>query len=161
MEKWKKKSVQVLIVAVIISVISAAPHNSSVFDSSYRLPKSVVPHSYDLSYQTSVHNQGFTNFGGSVQIELEVVEDTDVIVLHSKGLSIVGQLFLKNSVGTLQDITYEEDEVRDFLNIISSNTLTNGTYNLDITFTGKLKTTAPNGFYRSQYQVAGEIEPRY
>ncbi|KAL7036524.1 hypothetical protein ACKWTF_008832 [Chironomus riparius] len=161
MEKWKKKSAQVLVVAVIISVISAAPHKLSTDDISYRLPKTVIPHSYELSYQTAVHNQGFTNFHGSVKIKFEIVGATDVIVLHSKGLTIEGEPKVTDSQSTWHNSNYTSVEDRDFLIINSLNTLSNGTYYLDIAFTGKLKTTAPNGFYRSKYQVAGEIEPRY
>ncbi|XP_070509992.1 putative aminopeptidase-2 [Chironomus tepperi] len=158
MEKWKK---QVLIVAVIISVISAAPHQSSTFDSSYRLPKTVIPHSYDLSYTTSVHNQGITNFGGDVIIKFEVIEATDLIVLHNRGLSIVGVPKITDIDGTAYGSSHDNDTERDFLKIHTTSVLPIGTYYLDISFTGRLKTTGPNGFYRSQYQVAGEIEPRY
>lgn len=154
-EKWKKKF---LLVAVIISVTSAAP---TTYDSSYRLPKSVVPYSYELSYTTAVHNQGFTNFGGEISIGFDVLENTDVIVLHIRGLSINGTPKLTNSQAVSIDTFHQFDEERDFLIFNTVTTLTNGTYYLDIQFTGKLKTTAPNGFYRSQYQVAGETEPRY
>ena len=162
MENWKKKSVQVLIVAVIISVISAAPHKSSTYDISYRLPKSVIPHSYELSLKSEVHSEGNTKFEGTVKIEVNVTEDTNLVILQSSGLAI-GQINITDSNGVTinQAQSHTFDIERDFLKIHSSDPLLNGQkYFLEINFTGNLKTTTTSGFYRSQYQVDGEIFPR-
>ena len=137
MEKWKKKSVQVFLVAAIISVISAAPRKSSVFDSSYRVPTSLVPHSYELSLKSEVHNGGDTNFGGTVKIKVEIAEETDVVVLHSSGLTIE-QPKITHSNGTTidQDRNHEFDAERDFLKIFPSDPLIRGeTFFLEINFT--------------------------
>jgi len=163
MEKWKKKSVQVFTVAVIISVISAAPHKPTTFDSSYRLPKTVVPLSYELFLKSEVHLEGKTNFEGTVKIKIEIVTDTDVIILHSSGLAIEEpKIFYPNETifNHIQSHTF--DTGRDFLKIATSVPLIkNQTYFLEINFAGNLKTTTTSGFYRSQYQVAGETYPRF
>ncbi|CAG9805230.1 unnamed protein product [Chironomus riparius] len=161
MKKWKKKSAQVLIVAAIISVISAAPQKPSTFDSSYRLPKYVVPLSYELSIKSEVHLEGNTTFEGTVKIEVNVTEDTNLVILHSSGLAI-RQISIFNTNETNINQTHTFDIERDFLKIHSSDQLLNDfTYFLEISFSGNLRTTTTSGFYRSQYQVNGEISPRY
>lgn len=156
------KSVQVLLVGVIISVISAARHKSTTFDSSYRLPKSVIPRSYELTLKSEVHDQGNTKFDGTVKIEVDIAEDTDQVVLHSNGL-IIGQVSISDTNGTAinQAQAHTFDIYRDFLQIFSAELLLkNQKYFLEISFNGNLVTTTTSGFYRSQYQVAGEISPR-
>lgn len=145
-----------LIVTVIISVI-----NGATVDESYRLPKSIVPESYELSIETSVHAGGVTNFGGSVRIKVHVLEESFEIKLHNRGLSIEN-VKLTDSLGSEMEQARFEDKERDFLILELLESLQeNQTYFIEIQFNGRLKTNSLSGFYRSQYQLSNETQPRY
>lgn len=167
--KWKSEVKIIVLVAVLLSVISAAPFIDSVeeeevapaADDSIRLPKSVIPVHYDLDLVTNVHT-GARAFTGNVKILVKIVTATSSITLHNRNL-VIENITLTNALGGNPIVnTHTFDTSRDFLIIdTDTTTLTQGAeYILDIHFRGNLRTDM-GGFYRSQYQVSGETVPRY
>ncbi|XP_058124261.1 aminopeptidase N-like [Anopheles ziemanni] len=130
-------------------------------DETYRLPKTSVPLHYDLHLRTDIHRNERT-FTGSVAIKLQVLETTDKLVLHNRGLSILTAKVssLPNGVEgaptLIGDATFSLDTRVEHLTFTSPTILQTGFYLLEVTFEGRL-TTNDDGFYVSSYvNDAGE-----
>lgn len=157
MVKWKSENLLMIIAA--LSVIDCSPIEP--FTRNLRLPRAIKPLNYEISLDTEVHDGGIRDYGGKVKIDLEVLELTNHVVLHHRGLNIIDVKLINattNSNLIIQSPTY--DNVTEFLSIQSSDQLNVGDkLRLEIDFSGKLQ-TGTAGFYRSQYQVKGENAPR-
>ncbi|KFB41554.1 AGAP004809-PA-like protein [Anopheles sinensis] len=133
-------------------------------DETYRLPKTSVPLHYDLHLRTEIHRNERT-FTGSVAIKLQVLETTDKLVLHNRGLSILTAKVssLPNGVEgaptLIGDATFSLDTRVEHLTFTSPTILQTGFYLLEVTFEGRL-TTNDDGFYVSSY-VTDAGERRY
>jgi aminopeptidase N len=174
MVKWKKSSGLIVLVAVVITVISAVPHKSfdsdnvelddiKPFSDDGRLPKDVVPVHYDLQLTTNVHNNGNRAITGFVKILVKILTETNRIVLHNRGLNInYVNLLTENGANSIQ-VNYTTDSSRDFLIIVPVNAQVvlpaGNEFYIEIKFTGNLRTDM-GGFYRSLYYVKGETLPR-
>lgn len=157
MVKWKSEII--LILFVILSAIECetiAPLNTDL-----RLPRAIKPLHYKIHIETAVHDGGLRDFGGEVKIDLKVLETTNHVVLHHRGLNVWNFTLINTDTSinySIQPLTY--DNVTEFLTIVSNDLLTAGdNLTLTIEFSGKLQ-TGTAGFYRSQYQVKGENFPR-
>uniref|UniRef100_A0A4Y0BM55 Aminopeptidase N n=1 Tax=Anopheles funestus TaxID=62324 RepID=A0A4Y0BM55_ANOFN len=133
-------------------------------DERYRLPQTSVPIHYELHLRTEIHRNERT-FDGSVGIQLQVLEATDVLVLHNRGLVIASAKIssLPNGVtgppSLIGDVEYSTDTTFEKLTFTSPTILQPGFYLLEVTFEGRLATN-DDGFYVSSY-VADNGERRY
>uniref|UniRef100_A0A182K7R1 Aminopeptidase N n=1 Tax=Anopheles christyi TaxID=43041 RepID=A0A182K7R1_9DIPT len=143
----------------VVGVVPAQP-----VDERYRLPKTSVPIHYDLHLRTDIHRNERT-FSGSVGIQLQVVETTDKLVLHNRGLVISSAKVssLPNGVNgapsLIGDAQYATDTTFEHITFTSPTILQPGTYLLEVVFEGRLATN-DDGFYVSSY-VADNGERRY
>ncbi|KAL7036535.1 hypothetical protein ACKWTF_008841 [Chironomus riparius] len=176
MVKWKISSGLIVLVAVVITVISALPHKSSFdsdneeldeiksFSDDGRLPKDVVPVHYNLRLTTNVHNNGDRAFVGFVKISVKVLADTNLIKLHNRGLIITYMRLTSMNGAFVYDADFSHDTSNQSLIITLVNSdiflLAGNEYNIEIAFSGNLRTDM-GGFYRSLYYVKGETLPRY
>ena len=114
----------------------------------YLLPKTFIPKNYDISFKVDLDE---FKFYGTVNIDIEALEETDKITLHSKNLRIK-RIELKDSKHRLIQIdTVYFDEKRDFLTIPTrTNLKSSQRYNLLIKYEGRLEDET-DGFYRSSY----------
>ncbi|XP_059490233.1 aminopeptidase N isoform X2 [Neocloeon triangulifer] len=126
-----------------------------------RLPRSVVPDRYHVRLVPHLWGTGsnFT-FSGSVNIKVNVTEDTNNITLHANELIIkqeATRIFAatpgSDTLGGSVTVTSQSRDVpRQFYILHTSETLKKGkTYEVQMTFTGKLNDLL-QGFYRSSYQ---------
>lgn len=123
-------------------------------DLSWRLPKTIYPISYQIELETRVHDLGERGFSGQVGIDLDIREPTEQIILHSKGLKINEVFVFDGVLGG--EVTFREDETRDFLIIEAGEELLPGDkVFLYIDFTGELQLQGV-GFYRTEYKIDGE-----
>lgn len=126
----------------------------------YRLPKNVLPHSYDLLVRTNV-SRGIFNFTGKVTIDLLVIEETSKIVLHADGLYIDTSktaLLRKPEDSGYQEMRIEDqsyNEEKQFFTIIFEENLLVERYFLTLHFDGTVRNDL-YGFYRSSYVVDNE-----
>ncbi|XP_065073154.1 aminopeptidase N-like [Ochlerotatus camptorhynchus] len=123
-------------------------------DESYRLPNTSVPTHYKIHLQTEIHT-GDRNFQGSVDIHLTVLEPTNTIVVHNRGLQIQSvKLALVPSAGAnpepMNDPTWAYDTRVEQQSFHSETLLTQGNYILTVTFVGRLSNNE-DGFYVSSY----------
>ncbi|XP_061674006.1 endoplasmic reticulum aminopeptidase 1-like isoform X2 [Syngnathoides biaculeatus] len=118
-----------------------------------RLPRTVVPHHYDLTIHPNLTTLSFT---GAVRIQLEVLEDIQAIVLHSKQLKIFNvKLKTAEDVRSLQIL---ENSVYQQLALLSDEVITRGVdYEVHMEFSAKLSDSY-HGFYKSSYRTSsGEL----
>ncbi|XP_053666230.1 aminopeptidase N-like [Anopheles marshallii] len=143
----------------IIGVVPAQP-----VDERYRLPKTSVPIHYELHLRTEIHSNVRT-FDGSVSIQLQVLEATNLLVLHNRGLAIASAQVssLPNGVAGAPTLIgaaeYSTDTTFEHITFTSPAILQPGFYLLEVTFEGRLATN-DDGFYVSSY-VADNGDRRY
>lgn len=121
----------------------------------YRLPTKVIPSKYTINLTPYLLNDKFT-FNGKVLISVNVVEQTELIVLHSVDLQIQSVIVKngRNEIKTKKPIVVSEF---DFLQIELDRKVDSGTsLTIEITYTGEV-TSEPRGFYRSFYTHEGEV----
>lgn len=133
----------------LFSAISAF---SDPFDGvAYRLPNNTKPVYYDIKLETAIHEGNFT-FTGYVDIQINVIEETDVITLHYRQLTISDvQLWDEDTMTSPAYDYFTTREDQEFLVINLSETLKPGeTYHVVIDYVGTLRNDDA-GFYRSSY----------
>lgn len=118
-------------------------------DLSWRLPKSVYPKSYEVEIVLGMDEVGNRDYSGTVMIECDVKEETNQVILHSKGLDVTSVAGFPVEV-----LGYQLDETRDFLIIDIANTPSDTQMFLLIDFKGQLMLEGV-GFYRSEYKIDG------
>uniref|UniRef100_A0A3B4T8H7 Endoplasmic reticulum aminopeptidase 1b n=1 Tax=Seriola dumerili TaxID=41447 RepID=A0A3B4T8H7_SERDU len=118
-----------------------------------RLPKTVSPIHYDLIIHPNLTTFDFT---GVARIELDVHEDTSVIILHAKQMQISNVLLLApEGVRPLQVL---ENPRFHQLALLSDSVLTKGRkYEVQLGFAANLSDSY-HGFYKSSYRTStGEV----
>ncbi|KAM3538834.1 Aminopeptidase 2, mitochondrial [Beauveria bassiana] len=113
------------------------------------LPANVVPTHYDLTLEPD-----FTNFkyDGSVIIDLDVVEDSTSISLHTLDITIHSSKVTSNGELVTDNATVSSDEKKQVTKFDFKGTLAKGSKaQLEIKFTGILNDKMA-GFYRSTYK---------
>ena len=116
----------------------------------YRLPRTVVPAAYELTFEPNLKDFSFKGFG---KIVLTVKKQTSTIVLNALDLEIdeaklQGGESQKSINGRVKlDSRQERAEIR------FSEPVKPGTYDLNLRFTGTLNDKL-RGFYRSHYKDA-------
>lgn len=118
-----------------------------------RLPKTVFPIHYDLSIHPNLTTFDFT---GVARIELDVHEDTSVVILHAKQMQISNVVLLApEGVRPLQVLEYPRFHQ---LALLSDSVLTKGRkYEVQLEFAANLSDSY-HGFYKSSYRTSsGEV----
>lgn len=136
------------------NVVTDDNENSHDASARYRLPKKIVPVSYDLSIRTHPTDAGYD---GHVRITLRVLEKTDLVVLHADALRIEANASLLDRSGQLTRISrYIHDEETQMLTLKLERTLDPAKYTLEVSFKGHIANDV-FGFYASLYEVDGEL----
>ncbi|KAI3372644.1 hypothetical protein L3Q82_023117, partial [Scortum barcoo] len=118
-----------------------------------RLPKTVFPLHYDLTIHPNLTTLDFT---GVARIQLDVQEDTSVVVLHAKQMQISNALLLApEGVRPLWVLEYPSFHQ---LALLSDSVLTKGRkYEVQLGFAANLSDSY-HGFYKSSYRTSsGEV----
>lgn len=144
----------VLNLAFAYGVVTDENVNSHDASTRYRLPKNIVPISYDLLIRTHPTD---ADYNGHVRIILRVLEKTDLIVLHADTLRIQANASLLDRSGQLTRIlSYIHDEETQMLTIKLERMLDPAEYTLEVSFKGHIANDV-FGFYASLYEVDGEL----
>ncbi|XP_028286017.1 aminopeptidase N-like [Parambassis ranga] len=132
----------------------------------YRLPKSLMPHYYNLTLWprlTEDPNTKLYIFTGESTVEFECLEDTNLILIHSNRLNYTtltnGQLALLSAVSSGVEAptitTSRLQTVTQYLVLQLDRNLVKGQlYRVYTKFTGELADDL-GGFYRSEYEEDG------
>lgn len=143
---WWKSGI---ILVVFLSVAKAAP-TPFALDTSI-LPGTSIPTYYDVKLTFNVF--GSSTLSGVVRIYVQIINNTDTVTLHSRGLTIQSLKVILNSVGLESEYSYEAEN--DFLHIKVSQELLEGERPyVDITYTALLQTNLL-GIYRTSYKADG------
>lgn len=118
-----------------------------------RLPTTIAPLHYDMTIHPNLTTLDFT---GVVRIELDVMEDINTIIIHSKKMHISNVLLLApEGVRTLKVLEYPRFHQ---LALLSDSVLTKGRkYEVQLEFAANLSDSF-HGFYKSSYRTStGEV----
>lgn len=128
--------------------------NLNEISARYRLPKNIIPISYDLSIYTHPTD---ADYDGHVRIILQVLEKTDSIVLHTDALIIQPNISLSDKSGQLIPILYYVyDEETQMFTIKLVHALESAEYTIELFFKGYIANDV-FGFYASLYEVEGKL----
>ena len=134
-----------------IPVLYSDMTTSKTKKKSVRLPTNIVPERYVIKLKPDLEK--FT-FEGEETIHLWVLKPTRTVTLHSRELDIeTVEIILGNTKVFATKITYNEKEETASFNFPAP--LRRGGVKLRLVFRGVLNDKL-RGFYRSQYEVAGE-----
>ncbi|XP_012252261.2 uncharacterized protein LOC105683883 [Athalia rosae] len=121
-------------------------------DSDYRLPTDILPESYEIHLTPILEMDNFV-FVGEVEIVMNVVNETSVIVLHAAHLTIKN-ISVYSNAAALTGFVYTCDSITQKLTIFFGNSFPVGTsLKVYIEYTGILNDQM-EGFYRSSYTAA-------
>ena len=130
-----------------------------------RLPEHVVPLKYRVYLHPNITNSKF-DFSGRTRILVECKQETDVIILHSKGNKIkIAHLFKGDALDPqtekdsdpipLKDHLISEKHEFLMLRLEEGNKLKPGEqYTIVVKYEGKLSIKTLEGFYRSSYKTS-------
>ncbi|XP_048262950.1 aminopeptidase N isoform X2 [Bombus terrestris] len=135
-------------------------HNKKKLD--VRLPRSVVPDSYELKLIPFIQVGNFT-FHGEVKILVNVTEDTENVTLHAVDMHINESFTnikeyseIEKVEKIIRIVEQRNDTERQFYVIRTSDTLKSGKqYVVHLKFVGYLNDHL-QGFYRSSYTVGSQ-----
>lgn len=155
----------ILIIAIFIATCTAntipplyrkfvedVSHIRPANDIDYLLPKTSRPINYNIELSTKI-DEGLFPFEGRVEIEIEILEFTSNIVLHSYSLTIKNIKLMKSDrLSVIKLKSPEHSKLYDFLTIhTEEDVLIQGeTYFLTIEYNGVLRDDEA-GFYKSSY----------
>lgn len=121
---------------------------------SWRLPNTTRPLNYYVYLNTNIHAGEF-GFLGHVEITVIAVEDTDVITVNYRELTIEMVQVYDVSTNSVINATFTLEEDREFLHIHPEGGIEEGhLYNVLIDYVGILRNDDA-GFYRSWYERNG------
>ncbi|KAM6181268.1 aminopeptidase N [Erethizon dorsatum] len=134
----------------------------------YRLPKSLVPDSYQVTLRPyfSPNEHGLYIFQGSSTVRFTCQEATNVIIIHSKKLNYTtqqptGHRVVLRGVGSSQPPAIDRTELverTEYLVVHLQDYLSVGSqYEMDSEFQGELADDLA-GFYRSEYRENGVLK---
>ncbi|XP_025270276.1 aminopeptidase N-like [Camponotus floridanus] len=128
--------------------------NLNEISARYRLPKNIIPISYDLSIYTHPTD---ADYDGHVRIILQILEKTDSIVLHTDELIIQPNISLSDKSGQLIPILYYVyDQETQMFTIKLVHALESAEYTIELFFKGYIANDV-FGFYASLYEVEGKL----
>lgn len=140
----------VLIAALLSNAVEAAPTVALGEENFLRLPKTSIPTRYDLKLAFSVI--GSSAIAGNVKIVIDIIENTDTITLHNRGLHVSSVKLATNLLEEI-DQTFSFEPEKDFMHVVASRVLLAGEkVTLEIIYTGQLQTNML-GIYRSSYKA--------
>lgn len=145
----------VFIICIIISVFYVSSIAADSKD--YRLPGNSRPLHYDLWLRIDIDQM---RYNGSVQIQIELLEDTSSITLNYKDIEIdVNNVILMVASGQMfRPITSTTDDDTEMITFtFEYRMLSGGTYEIAMDFHSSIRTDL-KGLYRSSYHQGREVK---
>lgn len=110
------------------------------------LPRKIIPNHYNLTLKPNFKS---FKFDGNVKIDLQIKENTGVILLNGTELEILS-VNLRNEIEEIAISDFNLDESSQIISINLKDEVAQGNYVLEINFIGELNDRL-HGFYRSDY----------
>ncbi|XP_028140411.1 aminopeptidase N [Diabrotica virgifera virgifera] len=137
--------------------VQRATEEAEISSNKYLLSSPVIPTHYDVGLTVPLEalSGGSTNYDGTVDITLSVINATNVVQLHSL-VNIVSITFTDSSI-VIHNYTLNPN--LETISIFLNSTLNaNAIYKLNIKFNASLEKVNMRGFYRSDYIINGTKE---
>lgn len=117
-----------------------------------RLPDTISPLHYNLLIHPNLTSLDFT---GSVQIQIEVLQDTKTVILHSKNLQISSARLLDANIAQQQPLKVLEYPYFQQIALVSDEALLKRghVYSVELHFAANLSESF-HGFYKSTYRTS-------
>nr|AAH45983.1 Zgc:56194 [Danio rerio] len=117
-----------------------------------RLPDTIYPLHYNLLIHPNLTSLDFT---GSVQIQIEVLQDTKTVILHSKNLQISSARLLDANIAQQQPLKVLEYPYFQQIALVSDKALLKRghVYSVELHFAANLSESF-HGFYKSTYRTS-------
>uniref|UniRef100_U5EJD6 Aminopeptidase n=1 Tax=Corethrella appendiculata TaxID=1370023 RepID=U5EJD6_9DIPT len=140
----------ILLKIVLLLIVSAVIHG-------LRLPQTSRPLHYDIEIVSNIHLDDLS-YQGIATIEIQVLENTNMIILHKVDLTIIS---VKNYADNSTIPTLSGD-ANDFLMLtfFTRNLDANKTFKFTIEYSANLRTDF-KGFYVSSYQNSSNAERKF
>ncbi|KAL6621949.1 peptidase family M1-domain-containing protein [Neocallimastix sp. 'constans'] len=117
--------------------------------SSIRLPETVLPIAYRLDFYTSLEN--FT-FKGKAEIDIEILEETDIVIFHSNQLSL-SNINISNDIEKWIPNSINYSKKNQYVILRFNNNLKSKTnYTLNIQYSGELNSEDMTGYFVDEYK---------
>ena len=110
------------------------------------LPRKIIPNHYNLTLKPNFKS---FKFDGNVKIDVEVKENSDLMLLNGTELEILS-VNLSNETEEINISDFNLDESSQIISINLKDKVAQGNYLLEIDFIGELNDRL-HGFYRSAY----------
>ncbi|KAM6202406.1 aminopeptidase N [Rhynchocyon petersi] len=140
------------------------PISSTTLDQSkpwnrYRLPKTLIPESYNVRLRPYLtpNNEGLYIFEGNSTVRFTCKDATNVIIIHSKKLNYTSKSVLREVGGSQAPEIVNTQWIlpTEYMVLhLASSLVKNKQYELDSSFVGELADDLA-GFYRSEYMDGG------
>ena len=134
------------------SAITAARVRPVTQQNPHRLPRHILPVHYELELEPDLDNASFV---GEVRITLDIVSETDTVVLNAAELEIDNVWVEQNEAVQASSVDFDEDLER--VNFAFPVVLQPGRANLRCSFKGILNDKL-RGFYRSTWKDESGLE---
>ncbi|EDV42535.1 uncharacterized protein Dana_GF18037 [Drosophila ananassae] len=134
---------------------STSPRLDDNSEENYRLPNNTAPEAYRIELWTDVHN-GDREFYGTVQIDIEVLEESSEIKLHYRQTEgFEASIVSRDEVNSTEiPLNVTLDPQREFLVLTATETNTsfaaNTKWTLTVNYNGTLRSDMA-GFHRTSY----------
>lgn len=134
---------------------STSPRLDDNSEENYRLPNNTAPEAYRIELWTDVHN-GDREFYGTVQIDIEVLEESSDIKLHYRQTEgFEASIVSRDEVNSTEiPLNVTLDPQREFLVLTATETNTsfaaNTKWTLTVNYNGTLRSDMA-GFHRTSY----------
>lgn len=128
------------------------PRASLAVDKDVRLPRSIVPVTYNVSIIPFLAEGNFT-FHGFVKIVINITEDCNNITLHATDLDIMNGTTVKDLNGNVFSIknTFTVEDKQFFIILTDDPLKKDMQLEIDMEFIGQISDNL-QGFYRSSYE---------
>lgn len=116
----------------------------------HRLPNNTTPIAYDIYISTRI-DEGIFDFNGSVEIEVDVLEESTNITLHQRGLSINSVKLTNENGSVIPALPPHYDPSTEFLTIFTINVklYPNSTVYLTFNYNGTLNENLDGSSYEN------------
>jgi aminopeptidase N len=154
--KSSRETYQKLMMKQLLTNGSVVPSDfqlSTAEDSmNFRLPNKTIPLHYNIRISTNIH-AGRPEFEGVTRITIKVLENSTTITLHAIQMTVKGiHLFTKDMRVIETDLSFEFDEVKQFLIITLKDPLqVDEEVIVYVDHSGQM-TTNRIGFYQTSYR---------
>jgi Peptidase M1 N-terminal domain len=139
-----------------VTIVTLSSYETVFRDGSYRLPNNTSPRVYSINLVFGDFDRNEMTFSGTAYIAINVLEETNTIILHCSGLVNHTNLTKSTMNGVEVAHTYDIDTEKEFLIITTTEEILRKGSNvyLRVEYLGFISADEQIGVFRGEYQNA-------